>query len=440
MGHATIKSTRAKAAAIAHKNDTAQLRAFLASNGQFLLPMLELITDSKKAIDEVIDVAGRAMIEALLVLSAQEIAGPKRQGKRDGESGPIGWHGSQRGRVALKERNLAVEKPRLRARGPKTHEIEVPAYEALREDTGLGERMLDILMAGVSTRNYKRVLPEMAATVGVSKSQVSRKTIEASEQALGALVERRFDSVEILVVYIDGIIFGDHHVIVAVGVDEDGRKHVLGLKDGATENAVVVKALLEDLVERGLRPERRRLFVIDGSKALRSAISAVFGPAPVQRCRAHKVRNVVAQVPEHLKDQVKAAMRAAYKLEAKDGIARLKKQASWLDKEYPDAAASLLEGLDETFTINTLGLGPRMRKCLATTNVIENPNGESRRRTHRVSRWKDGAMVLRWAAASYLDAERHFRKIIGHEDLWMLKAALDEGAKTKVIDAEKVPA
>ena len=440
VGHANTKRKRAKGAAIAQTKDTAQLRAFLSTNAQFMLPMLELVTESKKALDEVIDVAGRAMVEALLVLSAEQVAGPKRQGKRDGACGPIGWHGSQLGRVALCERKLVVAKPRLRTRGPKGREVDVPAYEALAEDGRLGDRMLDILMAGVSTRNYERVLPEMAETCGVSKSQVSRQSVEASEKALKALAERRFDEVDILVVYLDGIIFGEHHVIVAVGVDACGQKHVLGIRQGATENAVVVKALLEDLVQRGLRPERRRLFVIDGSKALRSAIAAVFGTVPVQRCRAHKVRNVCAQLPEQLRDQVKAAMRAAYKLEAKDGMGRLKKQASWLETQYPDAASSLLEGLEETFTINTLGLGPRLRKCLATTNVIENPNGEARRRTNRVSRWRDGAMVLRWAAASYLDAEKHFRKIIGYEDLWMLRAALDDDTKTKHVDAEKVPA
>jgi transposase-like protein len=441
VGHRNTKTKQAKAAAIAQKNDTAQLRAFLSKNAQLLLPMLELVTESKRAIDDVIDVAGRAMVEALLVLSAEQLAGPKRQGTRDGTAGPIGWHGTQQGRVALKQRKLTVEKPRLRTRGTGGREVEVPAYDALRQDGKLGERMLDILMAGVSTRSYERVLPEMAASVGVSKSSVSRQAVEASEAALRALLERRFDALDILVVYIDGIIFGEHHVIVAVGVDAAGRKHVLGIKQGATENAVVVKALLEDLVERGLTPERRRLFVVDGSKALRSAITAVFGAeAAVQRCRAHKVRNVVDQLPEHLKDQVKAAMRAAYKLDAKEGIARLKKQASWLEKEYPEAAASLLEGLEETFTINRLGLPPQLMKCLATTNVIENPNGETRRRTNRVSRWRDGAMVGRWAAASYLDAEKHFRKIIGFKDLWMLKAALDEGSQTKRVDAEKVPA
>jgi putative transposase len=438
VGHRSSRPKRAKAVAIAHKNDSAQLRAFLASNAQFLLPMLELIAESKRALDDVVDTAGRAMIEALLVLSAEQIAGPKRQGNRDGASGPVAWHGTQAGRVTLSERKLAVTKPRLRRRGPTGGEVEIPAYASMREDGALGERMLDILMAGVSTRNYERVLPEMAKTVGVSKSAVSRKTVEASATALEQLVARRFDEVEILVVYIDGIIYGEHHVLVAVGVDGEGTKHVLGLREGASENAVVVTALLEDLVERGLGPEQRRLFVIDGSKALRSGISSVFGAkAEVQRCRAHKIRNVEGYLPEHLKAQVKATMRAAYKLDAKAGMAKLRKHATWLEREYPDAASSLLEGLDETFTINRLGIGPQLMKCLATTNVIENPNGESRRRTNRVSRWKDGSMVKRWAAASYLDAEKHFRKIIGYKDLWMLKAALDGGEQAPRVDAAR---
>lgn len=437
MGHRTSRPKAAKAAAIAHPNDSAQLRAFLASNAQFMLPMLELVSESKRALDDVVDTAGRAMIEGLLLLSAEQVAGPKRQGSREG-AGPIAWHGTQPGRVTLSERKLSVTKPRLRTRGTKGREVEVPAYESMREDGELGARMLDILMAGVSTRNYERVLPEMAKTVGVSKSSVSRHAVEASAKALEALAERRFDEVDILVVYIDGIIFGEHHVIVAVGVDSEGSKHVLGLREGASENGVVVKALLEDLVERGLAAERRRLFVIDGGKALRSAITQVFGASsPVQRCRAHKIRNVVGHLPEQLKAQVKATMRAAYKLDAKAGIARLTKQASWLQKEYPDAAGSLLEGLEETFTINRLGLGPQLMKCLATTNVIENPNGESRRRTNRVSRWKDGSMVKRWAASSFLDAEKHFRKIIGHKDLWMLKAALDEGEGSTRVDAAR---
>lgn len=282
-------------------------------------------------------------------------------------------------------------------------------------------------MSGVSTRNYERVVPEMAESCGVSKSAVSREFAAASAEQLRSLCERRFDEVELLVIYLDGVQFGEHHVIVAIGVDSGGHKHILALAEGATENATVVRGLLESLVERGVKPDRRRLFVIDGSKALRAAIEAVFGASnPVQRCRRHKIENVVGHLPGDLGDQVKSVMKAAYRLDAEEGMAKLKQQARWLQTEYPSAAASLLEGLEETFTINRLGLPPRLRRCLGTTNIVESPTSGMRLRTTRVTNWRHGEMVLRWAAAAYLDTEKSFRRIMGYRDLWILKAALDE--------------
>src|SRR6185503_8020301 len=164
-----------------------------------------------------------------------------------------------------------------------------------------------------------------------------------------------------------GMVFGDHVMIGAVGVDGDGHKHVLAIREGATENATVVKELLEDMVARGVNPDQKRLFVIDGSKALRTAINAVFGSQhPVQRCRAHKLRNVMDHLPKDQKDQVKSAMRAAWRLDAKGGMARLKKLAEWLERDYA-SAASLIEGLEECFTINRLDVPASLHRCLATT-------------------------------------------------------------------------
>jgi len=418
---------------IADVRDRKKLASFLAEEGQALLPFVGLVEGATLAIDELIEVMGRATVEAVLTLSAQGVAGKKHQGRRG--DGAVCWHGTQPGRVTLSDRKLRVKRPRLRRRDPqKGGEIPVPAYEAMQSNTGVGERMLEILLCGVSTRNYARVIPEMAETAGVSKSSVSREFIEASEAELKALCERRFDDVDLLIIYIDGIVLGGYHVIAAVGVDIEGRKHILGLADGATENATVAKGLLEDLVERGVKPDRRRLFVIDGSKALRSAIDAVFGTTnPVQRCRSHKVRNVMGHLPDELKDSVKAVMKAAYRLEAKEGMARLKKQADWLRTEHPSAATSLLEGLEETFTVNTLGIPPALRRCLCTTNLIENPHASVRRGTRRVSRWKDGKMAMRWAASTFLDVEKRFRRILGYRDLWTLKAILDEA----LVDEEK---
>jgi Transposase, Mutator family len=289
-----------------------RLTEFFSRNGQALLPMVELIEQSRLAVDELIDVAGRATIEAVLALSAEQVAGPRTPGQR--RAGLL-WHGRQAGRVCLQERKLGVSKPRLRKKGG--GEVSIPAYEAMQEN-GISSRMLDVLMRGISTRQYAEVLPEMASTCGVSKSNVSREAAEAGEEALKELLERRFDDIDLLVIYIDGMVFGDYHVISAVGVDAQGHKHVLGIQQGATENAAAVEDLLQQLVARGVKPEAQRLFVIDGAKALRAAINRVFGPQhPVQRCRNHKIRNVVERLPEEQKEQVKAAMRASYRLSAK---------------------------------------------------------------------------------------------------------------------------
>ena len=420
------------------KKDTQALAQFLVKNGQALLPMVELIEQSKLAMDEMIDVLGRASIEAVLQLSAQGIAGPPHPGKK---GGTVGWHGREEGTVCLSERKLRVRRPRLRKKQQgEEGEVPIPAYEAMRRDGKLGGRMLEILLRGVSTRQYKHVLPQMAETVGVSKSSVSAEAIEASEEELRRLCERRWEDVELLVIYLDGVIFGKHHVLAAVGVDSKGCKHVLGIAEGASENQVVAKALLESLVARGVDPKRKRLFVIDGSKALRASIDAVFGEQnPVQRCRHHKIENVMGYLPEHLKEQVKAALRAAFRLPAAEGMARLEKQAQWLEREYPDAASSLREGLAEMFTVNRLGLSPALMRCLSSTNLIESPHSGVRLRTRKICRWRDGRMVLRWAAAAFLITEKQFRKIQGYQDLWMLQAALDPTEQqTQTCSAKKV--
>jgi putative transposase len=407
--------------------DRRAVAEFLKQEGQFLLPMVGLVEQAELAIDEVIEVMGRATIEAVLEMSAEGVAGPKQAGRARGEDEAV-WYGRQSGQVYLSDRKVRVERPRLRRRGAgEGGELEVPAYGAMRRPGPLADRMLEILMAGVSTRKYGRVIPEMADTVGVSKSAVSRETIEASERVLEKLMERRLDAWDLLVVYVDGIQFGAHHVVAAVGVDDDGKKHVLGMRQGASENAEVTRALLEDLVGRGLDPERRRLFVIDGSKALRKAIDQVFGVShPVQRCRNHKIRNVVGHLPKDQHDQVRAAMRAAWKLDARDGEQKLDQLARWLERDHPSAAASLREGLTEMFTINRLGLPPRLRKCLGTTNLIDSTHSGARLKTRRVTNWKNGAMALRWAAASFVETEKSYRRIIGYDQLWMLKAHLDD--------------
>jgi transposase-like protein len=393
------------------------LKEFTQANGQFLLPLVELITEARLAVDDVIHEMGRKTIETILDLSAQEVAGPRTPGKR---SGDIRWHGSQTGRVMLRDRQMQVSKPRLRRRG--AGEVAVPAYEALRENPATAEAMLGHLLRGVSTREYKDVLPNMAATVGVSRSSISRQAMEGSEQQLRELRERRWDQVNLLVIYVDGQRFAEHHVIAAVGVDDSARKHVLGMEPGATENAASVKRLFTRLRDNGLNTEQKYLFVIDGSKALRAAIHEVFGgEQPIQRCRKHKERNVLAELPEEQKPNAQSLLRAAWKSPtAEEGEKRIEQLARFLERDHEQAARCLREGVHDMFTLQRLNVPPSLWKCLATTNLIESPQSGVRKRTLKITRWRDQAMVERWAAAAWLATEGHFRKLDGHRDLWAL--------------------
>ena len=271
--------------------DKRAIREFLKREGQFLLPMLELVEQTEVAIDEVIQVMGRATIEAVLEMSAEGVAGVKQAGRSRAEDDTV-WYGRQGGVVYLSDRKVRVERPRLRRRGAgEGGEVEVPAYAAMRRPGAVADRMFEVLMAGVSTRKYGRVIGEMADTVGVSKSAVSRETVEASERVLKELMERRLDAWDLLVIYLDGIQMGSHHVLAAVGVDSDGKKHVLGVREGASENAEVTSALLEDLVERGLDPGRRRLFVIDGSKALPTPWATQAAGGPTSGCPTRQAQS-----------------------------------------------------------------------------------------------------------------------------------------------------
>lgn len=415
----------------------------LAKDGQLILPLLDLLNNAQAAVEDLIDVMGRATIEAILVMSAAEVAGPRQQGKKTDRD--VVYHGSQQGRVKLKDRQLQVQKPRLRHRksakdgtASQPGEVEIPAYAAINAGGDrLAARMLEILIGGVSTRRYANVITEMAATVGVSKSQVSRTTIEAGAEVLKSLAEKTFRDIELLAVWIDGIQIGQWHVVCVVGVDPEGNKHVLGIREGATENAEVVKSLLEDLVVRGLDPKQRRLYVLDGAKALRAGVKAVFGDdAKVQRCRNHKMRNVIGHLPKDQQAQARSTLRAAFKLGGKQGRKKLEQYAGWLEKQWPSAAASLREGLDELFTIDELDLPPQLKRCLGTTNVIDNSHSAARQRIARVKNWQSGEMAVRWLAVAFDASSKGFRRVMGYKFLWILKANLKANSDQEVIESE----
>ena len=332
----------------AAKGSAAVVEQFFQANGQILMPIVNLIESASQVVQGVIHEIQIQTLETIFSLSAEQIAGARTPGKASGE---IRWHGSQRGKIKLADREVKVRRPRLRH---KTEgEVKIPAYEKLRQDRCLQQHMLGALMRGISTREYDEVLPEMAETVGVSRSSVSRQAVEASAEQLQRLRERRWDTPEILVIYIDGQRFGTHHILSAVGVDREGYKHILGIEAGATENAAAVKRLLRHLRDQGLPTDRTYLFVIDGAKALRAAIDEVFGAAQhVQRCRNHKLRNVLEELPQEQQGQTLNLMRAAWKVTTpEEGEKRLEQLARFLEHDHESAACSLREGIAEMFTL-----------------------------------------------------------------------------------------
>lgn len=405
----------------AAKESAAVVEQFCQANGQILLPIVKLMESASEVVESVLHEIQIQALETIFVLSAEQVAGARTPGKLSGE---IRWHGSQPGKIKLADRALKVQRPRLRHK--REGEVKIPAYEQLRRDRGLRQQMLGALLRGVSTREYDEVLPKMTETVGVARSSVSRQAIQASAEKLKSLRERRWDSTEILVIYIDGQRFGEQHILSAVGVDREGRKHILGIEAGATENAAAVKRLLTHLRDRGLAMDRKYLFVIDGAKALRAAIDEVFGGGQhVQRCRNHKLRNVLDELPEQQRGQALNLMRAAWKVTtAEEGEKRLEQLARFLERDHESAARSLREGMAEMFTLQRLQVPPSLFKCLATTNVIESPQSGVRKRTANVTNWRDQQMVERWAASAWLLTEQHFRKIDGHRDLWALATIL----------------
>ena len=291
----------------------------------------------------------------------------------------------------------------------------------------LGTRSM--MLVGVATRKYARSLeplPVVAPTRGTSKSAVSRRFVARTRAELDAWTRRPLGELDIVALMLDGIGFGEHTLVVALGIDSTGTKHALAIREGSTENATLCRSLLADLVARGVPANRSILVVIDGGNGLRSAVKHVFGDcALVQRCQVHKKRNVVDHLPEHAKPHVRKVMQDAYALDDADKAkAQLERLAKSLDEQHPRAAASLREGLDETLTVLRLGIGLTLRKSLSTTNPIESTFSTVRRVSRRVTRWQSGTMTLRWALAGTMEAEKTWRRLMGKSDVPKLITAL----------------
>lgn len=367
---------------------------------------------------------GLAVLQTMMESDVTNLVGPK--GRHNQERSAY-RHGSERTSVALGGEKVAINRPRVRSKDGK--ELPIPTYEAVRNDDPLVEAALARMLHGLSSRNYVHAQERSGShceTKATSKSSVSRRFIQATEAELQRLLLRPIGPLGIVVLLIDGVQFADHNVIVSMGIDGEGSKHILGLRVAATENARACKDLLTDLVERGLSADDGLLAIIDGSKALASALKAVFGgDALVQRCRVHKTRNVISYLPSDQQPWVNRQLTKAWALDdPTQAIQSLKSLATQLDVKYPDAAASLREGLEETVTVQRLRISGLLRKSLSTTNAIESAFDIVRDRTRNVKNWKNGKMVQRWAAAGLLEAETRFRRIKGHKDMAMLRTEI----------------
>lgn len=391
---------------------------------QLRLPLVDVLVDVRADMMDVVVSAGMKVVEAMLEEDRVRLCGPKHA-RAPGRGLVRG--GTVDGELVLGGRRVAVRRPRVRRVGGR--EVRLPTYETLRAEDPLHERAVEQMLVGVATRKYDRSLeplPAVVKTRGTSKSAVSRRFVARTRAELDAWTKRPLGDLDIVALMVDGIGFGDHTLVVALGIDSTGKKHALAIREGSTENATLCRSLLADIVARGVPADRSILVVIDGGTGLRSAVRSVFGEyALVQRCQVHKKRNVVDHLPEGAKPHVRKVMQDAYALDDADKAkAKLERLAQSLDEQHPSAAASLREGLDETLTVLRLGVGPTLRKSLATTNPIESTFSTVRRVSRRVSRWQSGTMVLRWVLAGTMEAEKTWRRLMGKADMPKLVTAL----------------
>jgi putative transposase len=370
--------------------------------------------------------AGMAVMAAMFEAEIAKACGPK--GRHDPSRAAV-RHGAGKGSVTLGGRRVSVTRPR--ARTLDGHEVPLTSYEHFAAEDLLTQVVMERMLAGVATRRHAHTAEPVGEKVSgtaksTSKSAISRRFIRRTETALAELMARDLTELDIKVLMLDGEHMAQRCVVVALAITADGTKRPVGLWDGSTENKTVVRALLADLVERGLRFDDGLLLVIDGAKALSAAVREVFGDkAAVQRCTLHKRRNIADHLPDKEKAWVDAKLVKAFNHPDPDtGLRNAKSLAAQLEKSHPGAAASLREELEEMFTVTRLGIDGRLAKTLTTSNPIESMISIARATNRNVTRWRDGQMVLRWTAAGMLNAERSFRRIKGYKQMPQLVAAL----------------
>ena len=388
------------------------------------LPLVDILIDTQAELQELVVASCLKVLEAMLEDDRVAVCGPRYAHQPERQAYRAGHAPSQ---VVLGGRKVAIRRPRARRAGT---EVPLPTVRAFTDADPLNRRVVDQMLIGVATRQDARSLDPLGADVttrGTSKRAVSRRFVAQTQAQLDAWRATPLDALDLAGLLIDGVHVGGHCIVVALGIDKTGAKHPLGLWEGATENATVCRqGLLTNLASRGLRTDRSLLVIVDGAKALDTAVTQTFGRgAVVQRCQVHKGRNILEHLPEAQRPWVTAILRRAYThTNVKTAKRLLQDLARRLDTAYPSAAASVREGLDETLTVLGLGLSERLQRSLATTNAIESLLSRTRHLKRNVKRWRGGTMVLRWVGAAVLEAANGFRRVKGCKDMLALVAAL----------------
>jgi transposase-like protein len=403
---------------------------------QMVLPMAEMVGWLHQGVGALIRQAGLRVMELLMEEEVRERVGERSQPQPDRTANR--W-GKERGFCVVMGQKVPIERPRVRSTDDQ--EVRLGSYEMFHRGEPLTETVWEKLMLGLSTRKYGRAVREFAEAYGLEKSAISEHFIEASREKLKEMMERRLDKMRLCALLIDATPFAGQQMVAALGISQDGRKTILGIRQGATENATVVGELLGDLMNRGLDFAELRLYVLDGGKALHAAVKKYAGEsAPIQRCQVHKRRNVLDHLTDEQKPLVAKKLNAAYALEdydaAQQALHTLHRELMHLN---PSAARSLGEGLEETLTVHRLHVPPQLRKTLASTNVIESAFSIVERVCANVKRWHDGDQRERWVGSGLLVAEKQFRRVQGHKQIPILLRGLETlvPSKSEVVKPRK---
>ena len=400
---------------------------------QMTLPMAGIVGMLQEGVGHLMREAGLLLMMSVMeeevrhVVGERHVQNPERSASR--------W-GKEQGYSVIDGQKVPITRTRVRDQAKR--EVKLGSYELFQRSGPLQAAVWDTMMRGLSTRNYGPVVKDFAKAYGVEKSAVSENFIEASREKLRELMERRLDKLQLCAILIDGTPFRDRQMMVALGIGCDGKKTVLGLREGATENAAVVNSLLSELIERGLDFTTPRLYLLDGGKALHAAVKRHAGEAGfIQRCQVHKKRNVIDHLPEEHKTDVKRKLQNAYSMvdygDARRALESLHRELMHIN---PSAARSLEEGLEETLTVHRLRVPGQLRRTLSSTNVIESAFSIVETVCRNVKRWRDGDQIERWVASGLLVAERQFRRVIGYQQIPSLLSSMENAVSKKKIAKE----